>query len=295
MSELQNPLFDEEKEFLERKKLEYERALRGDVEHIKERSMAVGKVAAVGAGLVGGIWLIAKAFGGKKRKRNRAEDDDRYDGDQYDADQDYQQDGPDGYFGEGDDEPDADGSSADYYTAGNGKRYKSRRVPHGTINSASTLARPHEDVGHKGNAAPATVGRSSAQAPSSAHAASFDAAGIEDDPFQDLPYDDSRRLPVSHAFDGDAPPASPAPARPNVLGTMLQAFLQSETGKMVLAQAAALALAAVTKKTSEFFPAAKNPDLAGSPGPVPDAPAAFSVASPAPSVSSDASTHPQSI
>ena len=67
MSELQNPLFDEEKEFLERKKLEYERALRGDVEHIKEQSATVGKVALVGAGLAGTIWLISKAFGGKKR------------------------------------------------------------------------------------------------------------------------------------------------------------------------------------------------------------------------------------
>ena len=69
MSELQNPLFDEEKDFLERKKLEYERALLGDVEHIKEQSATVGKVALVGAGLAGTVWLISKAFGGKKRRQ----------------------------------------------------------------------------------------------------------------------------------------------------------------------------------------------------------------------------------
>jgi hypothetical protein len=73
MSDLLNPLFDEEKEFLERKKLEYERALRGDVDHIKEQSVKVGKVALVGAGLAGSVWLIAKAFSGKgkRKKRNR--------------------------------------------------------------------------------------------------------------------------------------------------------------------------------------------------------------------------------
>ena len=49
MSELQNPLFDEEKEFLERKKREYERALRGDIDHIKEQSAKVGKVELCGA------------------------------------------------------------------------------------------------------------------------------------------------------------------------------------------------------------------------------------------------------
>ena len=72
MSELQNPLFGEEKEFLERKKLEYERALRGDVDHIKEQSVVMGNVALVGAGVAGGIWLIIKAFGSARRKKKRA-------------------------------------------------------------------------------------------------------------------------------------------------------------------------------------------------------------------------------
>ncbi|RZK30842.1 MAG: hypothetical protein EOO57_17190, partial [Hymenobacter sp.] len=69
MTEPTNPLFEDEKDFLERKKLEYERALRGDVEEIKETTVQVGKVALVGAGVIGGIWLIAKAFGGKSKKK----------------------------------------------------------------------------------------------------------------------------------------------------------------------------------------------------------------------------------
>ena len=68
MSELTNPLFDE-KEFLERKKLEYERALVADVEKLKVQSMQVGKIAAVGAGAVAGIWLLNKLFGGPKKAK----------------------------------------------------------------------------------------------------------------------------------------------------------------------------------------------------------------------------------
>ena len=75
--ELKNPLFDEEREFLERKKQEYERALRGDVDHIKEQSVQVGKVAAVGAGLAGTIWLISKAFGGGKKRKAKKQQQDR--------------------------------------------------------------------------------------------------------------------------------------------------------------------------------------------------------------------------
>lgn len=69
--ELNNPLFEDEREFLERKKQEYERALRGDVEHIKEQGVQVGKVAAVGAGLLGSVWLISKAFGGKSKRKSK--------------------------------------------------------------------------------------------------------------------------------------------------------------------------------------------------------------------------------
>jgi len=72
MTEPNNPLFEDEKEFLERKKLEYERALRGDVEEIKEQTIHVGKVALVGAGIAGGVWLLVKAFsGGKPKKKHK--------------------------------------------------------------------------------------------------------------------------------------------------------------------------------------------------------------------------------
>nr|GFD05672.1 hypothetical protein [Tanacetum cinerariifolium] len=72
MTEPNNPLFEDEKEFLERKKLEYERALRGDVEEIKVQTIQIGKVALVGAGVVGGVWLLVKAFsGGKAKKKHK--------------------------------------------------------------------------------------------------------------------------------------------------------------------------------------------------------------------------------
>ncbi|RZK17998.1 MAG: hypothetical protein EOO56_16970, partial [Hymenobacter sp.] len=116
MSEPVNPLFEEEKEFLERKKLEYERALRGDVDQIKEQGVQLGKVALVGAGIVGGVWLLSKAFGGKKKRHKTRFDDDDYD-DYDEADYqtqhfaDYDEDEPtsqwpehDVYFGS-DDEP----------------------------------------------------------------------------------------------------------------------------------------------------------------------------------------------
>lgn len=70
--ELKNPIFEDEREFLERKKQEYERALRGDVDHIKNQGAQVGKVALVGAGLAGSVWLISKIFGGKGKAKSKA-------------------------------------------------------------------------------------------------------------------------------------------------------------------------------------------------------------------------------
>ena len=51
-----------------------------------------------------------------------------------------------------------------------------------------------------------------------------------------------------------------------MVAAVLQSFLKSDTGKVLVAQVAAVALAMVTKKVSEFFPADKNPDLATSAG-----------------------------
>ena len=278
MSELQNPLFDEEKEFLERKKLEYERALRGDVDHIKDQSVMVGKVAAVGAGLVGGIWLITKAFGGKKRKKRRFEPD----------------------YDEADHGSDAD-SEAEYYTAGNGKRYQSKTTHKSAADSARAFEEHHEHTHEADDLGFGSKAATPSQHADSAYAAPHSAFGpesFEDDPFQDLPYDDSRRLPASHAFDdedGPAPATRPANSRSRMIGTVLQTFLQSDTGKVLVAQVAAVALALVTKKVGEIFPAAKNADLATPPGHG-NAPAGESpIASSTTSAPSDASKSPQSL
>ncbi|MFD1467859.1 hypothetical protein ACFQ48_06460 [Hymenobacter caeli] len=75
MSDPHNPLFENEKEFLEQKKREYERALRGDVAQIKEKTVQVGKVAAAGAGLAGSVWLITRLLGGKKNRPRRYDND----------------------------------------------------------------------------------------------------------------------------------------------------------------------------------------------------------------------------
>lgn len=73
MSELHNPLFDDEREFLERQKLEYERALLGDVDHLKDQTTRVGKYVAIGAAIIGGVWLVSKALG-----RGDEDDEDDY-------------------------------------------------------------------------------------------------------------------------------------------------------------------------------------------------------------------------
>lgn len=288
MSELQNPLFDEEKDFLERKKLEYERALRGDVEHIKEQSVMVGKVALVGAGLAGGIWLITKAFGGKKRKKRPRAAYVNTERAESEADHDYE-------FG------------SNYY--GNAKGKEKGKTDDGQAHksaaeSAMAFMDHHE---HTHEADDLGFGSTAAHPDAAAPTAyieptAFDADAFEDDPFKDLPYDDSRRLPASHAFDDNdfdnghsQPAASPTKSRSRMIGSVLQAFLQTDTGKVLVGQVAAVALALVTKKVSEFFPAAKNSDLATSPGHAPAATGDYPAASAAPSVPSDASTQPQSL
>ena len=284
MSELQNPLFDEEKEFLERKKLEYERALRGDVDHLKDQSVMVGKVALVGAGLAGGVWLITKALTGRKRKHKAGRNP-------------YAQTGADRQVGRDEADPD-DEFGAEYFTAGNGKRYRSTISRKSAADSAKVFL-THHDQEHEaddlGFGAAAVPQPHAAPEPHPA-ASLFNTGEFEDDPFQDLPYDDSRRLPASHAFDDDrAPAAERAASRSRLLSSVLQSFLQSDTGKVLVAQVAAVGLALVTKKVSEFFPAAKNADLATSPGYATAATGASPVASLSYPASPDASTRPQSL
>lgn len=314
MSDLQNPLFEEEKEFLERKKLEYERALRGDVDHIKDQSVKVGKVALVGAGLAGSIWLITKAFGGKKRKRYGKRSDDKYAS--YDPDFDANDD-PE--FDDVDQDQDSEIGGAQYFTAGNGKRYKSKTNYKSAAASAAVFQDQQgqdsdEDYQQKEEYEDDDLGfdSTSAARPYNGHHAQhneehrepspFDTEDFEDDPFQDLPYDDSRRLPSSHAFDDETGAAnSNANSRSKMIGSVLKAFLQSDTGKVLVGQVAAIGLALVTKKVNEFFPAPKNPDLATSPGHAPaetgfsPVPASASAGTSVSLDSPDASTHSQSI
>jgi hypothetical protein len=288
MSELQNPLFEEEKEFLERKKLEYERALRGDVDHIKDQSVMVGKVALVGAGLAGGVWLISKLIGGKKRKaRKKAKHDSYVDDEQEETGHDYE-------FG------------SDYQMSEQGGGHDDGLAHKSAADSAKAFTDQYDythetdDLGF-GSQAPqaAHAYTSAANALDDTESNDFDAEEFEEDPFQDLPYDDSRRLPASHAFDATteapAPKAASGHSRSQLVGSVLKAFLQTDTGKVLVAQAAAVAMALVTKKIGEFFPADKNADLATSPGYATDATGAAPVASLAPSVPSDASNPSQSL
>jgi hypothetical protein len=315
MSDLQNPLFDEEKEFLERKKLEYERALRGDVEHIKEKSVQAGKVVAVGAGLAGSIWLITKAFSSRKSKsqtRQHKSQEYNHDGYAYSTDFEHDDKLASDDFGRGYDanqpnyEPDAEYSDAEYFTAGNGKRYRSKTYQKPAATSAQAFAddqTPSADYDddlspNSSFAAPQALysDELAADAEGAAHhrPSPYDTEDFEDDPFQDLPYDDSRRLPASHAFDDGNGSATRA-AGSNMIGKALQAFLRSDTGKVLVAQAAAVVLALVTKKVGELFPADKNADLASVPGHAPvetGVTPAVSLASPD---SPDASTHSSAI
>lgn len=286
MSELQNPIFDEEKEFLERKKLEYERALRGDVDEIKEKSVAVGKVALVGAGLAGGIWLLTKAFGGKKRKKKaaRRKEQNRYEQEEHYADQ------------------DRDDERYEDYDSSNDIYFEGEESVKSAADSASVFEAHHEQQAE-------TEDRNNDYATSQAmpQPAAFADQDAKADPFEELPYDDSRRLDMQSSFDKDDEPdysddhghdeephaAARKNSRSRMVGAVLQSFLQSDTGKVLVAQAGAVALALVTKKIGEFFPANKNSDLADSPAPATAENGASPVASSAPTDSPDASNNPQ--
>lgn len=69
MSELNNPLFDDPREFLERQKEEYKNALLSDVADIKNQSQQIGKNIAIGAAVLGGIYLLSRALNGNKEEK----------------------------------------------------------------------------------------------------------------------------------------------------------------------------------------------------------------------------------
>lgn len=304
MTEPNNPLFEDEKEFLERKKLEYERALRGDVEEIKVQTVHAGKVALIGAGVVGGVWLLVKAFSGghktkkrhKKSKQKHATFEDYAGFDGYDDDShdqelqdlastydspEYAYDhadrlvGDDGFYQAGDDEGllyQQEGEPGDYAYATSAAETDAddnglsdypdfpahSSSQHGPNTDADTTDSSHADVYYT--------------AQDHGYEESPVASFASENSYQARSYDDSRRLPSSTSFTGEkeAKPAATTPAakRQTVLPAIV-AFAKTETGKVIVAQAAAIAMAFVTKKVKDILPSnaaetGKNADLAAS-------------------------------
>ncbi len=69
MSELSNPLFENERDFLERQKEEYKNALKGDVDQIKSQSQEIGKKVAVAGGVILAGYLLKRMIGGSGKKK----------------------------------------------------------------------------------------------------------------------------------------------------------------------------------------------------------------------------------
>src|SRR5437899_4887070 len=69
MDELQNPVFENEREFLEHQEQEYKNALLRDVEIIKDHSEEIGKKVLLAGGVIAGVWLLSKLISGGKRKK----------------------------------------------------------------------------------------------------------------------------------------------------------------------------------------------------------------------------------
>lgn len=280
MTEPTNPLFEDEKDFLERKKLEYERALRGDVEEIKENTVQAGKIALVGAGVIGGIWLISKAFGGKSKKKkhkhkNRPEFDDYAGFDGFDEnDQEFND--LDNGFQSADGDYDYDQNYADadgFYTEGQEDTDYAAEDDDNGLSQYPDF--PAHSAGGPGAAdAPSEIaGNGNYQSAPHSYASSAS--------YQARPYDDSRRLPDSNSFveedstdaahekEADTEHVEAPKSKLSVLVPALLSFAKTETGRVIVAQAAAVALALATKAVQGFMPkheaeADKNADLAAS-------------------------------
>ncbi len=327
MTEPNNPLFEDEKEFLERKKLEYERALRGDVEEIKEQTIHVGKIALVGAGVAGGVWLLVKAFSGgkakkkhKKHKHKSTFEDysgfDGYEGYDYDDDDHDQEldslatayNSPEYAYDHAEDGFYQEGSGADYFQDqeqsdvdtddDNGLSDYPDFPEHSSPQHGSDLGMAadtdttygsHADVYHTDE----NLSYEGEQEP--AH--SFASANS----YQARPYDDSRRLPESDSFEDLDEEEQPStadvaeaaePKKPWLIPAVMS-FAKSETGKVILAQAAAMAMAFVTSKVKDIVPGNaaktdKNADLAHSSALAGTSPAVWPATTAAQDVSADA-------
>ncbi|MBC5994213.1 hypothetical protein [Pontibacter cellulosilyticus] len=69
MSELSNPLFDNERDFLERQKEEYKNALMGDVDSIKTQGQEIGKKVAMAGGVILAGYLLKRMISGSGKKK----------------------------------------------------------------------------------------------------------------------------------------------------------------------------------------------------------------------------------
>ncbi|MCA8833062.1 hypothetical protein [Hymenobacter pini] len=217
MADLHNPLFEDEKEFLERQKLEYERALLGDVEEIKAKTQEVSKYVAIGAGILGGAWLLSKALSGRKHKKELAA-----------RDQEYNRHLKPGPRSRRPATTAADTAIADDLGFGSGHHQFDRGRTH--THPASERADIAPDVYH-----------------------------TDADPFQPTASAAAASLPV-RAYRPEPQPQSGEAS--SILASAVKSFLQSDTGKMLVAQASAVLMAYVAKKAGEYLPILKNPDLA---------------------------------
>lgn len=217
MAELANPLFENEREFLERQKLEYERALLGDVDQIKTTTRDAGKKVLIGAGVAGGLWLLVKAF----RKKPAGEKEIRR-------------------------------------LKSKARKKPTRRVAAHTDADTSV----GDDMGFGAIHAPdrgqtAGTHQRAQLAPDVYHT---DAP--ETDPFPPLPYDDARRIPDSSFMADDRDEDSTDVS--SILTSAFRVFLQSDTGKVLMAQATAVLMGYAAKKFADYIPILKNSDLASS-------------------------------
>lgn len=84
MSELHNPLFEDQREFLERQKEEYKNALLSEVADLKDQSTKIGKNLLIAGGLLGGIYLLSRALNGgskgEKQKKKRLKSSAKFKG-----------------------------------------------------------------------------------------------------------------------------------------------------------------------------------------------------------------------
>ena len=71
MSDLQNPIFDDEKELLERQRQEYKNALLNDVDALKDQGTQLGKGALLLGGALAGVWMVSKIISGTSKKRKK--------------------------------------------------------------------------------------------------------------------------------------------------------------------------------------------------------------------------------